>query len=99
MPNKTLILKVAFVIIRRLQKPHYSSKTKIIYQKQTHIIKNSKNSDSSVSLLSLKDTAQLNSEFFVDLSVIDQTLRQMHYYLPTLSRPPSLRESVYVKNT
>jgi len=28
-----LILKIAFVIIRRLQKPHYSSKTKIIYQK------------------------------------------------------------------
>ena len=31
---KSLILKIAFVIIRRLQKPHYSSKTKI-KQKQT----------------------------------------------------------------
>ena len=31
--NNALILKIAFVIIRRLQKPHYSSKTKIIYQK------------------------------------------------------------------
>ena len=32
----TLILKIAFVIIRRLQKPHYSSKTKISTKKQTN---------------------------------------------------------------
>jgi hypothetical protein len=32
---KTLILKVAFVIIRRLQKPHYSQKQKIKQKQKT----------------------------------------------------------------
>lgn len=50
--SNALILKIAFVIIRRLQKPHYSSKTKTYLPKTNKHKKlnSSKNSDSGVAI-------------------------------------------------
>lgn len=65
--NTPLILKIAFVIIRRLQKPHHSSKTKIIY-KNKHKNLNLQKTPIRACHYYLSRTQRIqNSEFFVDL--------------------------------